>query len=162
MIRLKGVLLEDFCNYQKPSMFLITCFCNWKCCLEQNLDKSVCQNEPVYRQPIKEFTEEQIYKAYIKNDITKAIVIGGLEPLLQEEEIYNLIKYFRDNGCNDEFVIYTGYTEEEVLEKYTKILSFNNIIFKFGRYIPNNKSHFDNVLGIELVSDNQYGKKFNF
>ena len=29
-MNLKGVKLEDFVNYKKPSMFLITCFCDWK------------------------------------------------------------------------------------------------------------------------------------
>ena len=163
MIRLKGVVMEDFCNYKKPSMFLITCFCNWKCCKELGLDKSTCQNSPMASSPIEDFSYESIYNAYIHNDISKAIVIGGLEPLEQFGEIYDLIGYFRYHGCDDDFVIYTGYTEDEVKadQYWHLLLDMKNIVFKFGRYVPGDKPHRDEVLGIELASDNQYGKRFN-
>ena len=35
---------------------------------------------------------------------------------------------------------------------------YENIIVKFGRYVPNQLPHYDNVLGIKLASDNQYAK----
>ena len=54
-IHLKGVVMEDFVNYAKPSLFLITCKCDWKCCHEANIPITVCQNEPVVRQATKEF-----------------------------------------------------------------------------------------------------------
>ena len=38
---------------------------------------------------------------------------------------------------------------------------FPNIIIKFGRFIPNQQSHYDEVLGINLASDNQYAKKIS-
>jgi hypothetical protein len=38
---------------------------------------------------------------------------------------------------------------------------FDNIIVKFGRYIPDNKPHFDEVLGVNLASPNQYAKKIS-
>jgi len=31
-----------------------------------------------------------------------------------------------------------------------------NIIIKFGRFIPDQKSHMDETLGVELASPNQY------
>ena len=34
------------------------------------------------------------------------------------------------------------------------------IIVKFGRFRPNQEKHFDEVLGIYLASNNQYGKEF--
>ena len=34
--------------------------------------------------------------------------------------------------------------------------SWDNIIIKFGRFIPDQKSTFDSVLGVELASQNQY------
>lgn len=42
-----------------------------------------------------------------------------------------------------------------ILKKY------KNIIVKFGRYIPNQKKHFDPVLGVELASDNQHAEKLS-
>jgi hypothetical protein len=33
---------------------------------------------------------------------------------------------------------------------------YKNIIIKYGRYIPNQTPHYDEVLGVYLASDNQY------
>ena len=85
-------------------------------------------------------------------------MIGGLEPLLQWDEVVELISYFRSNSCNDPFVIYTGYYENEIEEQINQIRKYKNTIFKFGRFIPNQKEHYDDVLGVYLASDNQYGK----
>ena len=162
-IKLKDVVMEDFCNYRKPSMFLITCFCDWKCCLEGGYDYQVCQNSGLKSMPNKDFSISDIYNAYMSNDITSAVVIGGFEPMIQCDEVYSLIKYFRDNGCLDDFVIYTGYTEDEVRssDRWSKVLDFDNLIIKFGRFIDGCPGHRDDVLGIILSSPNQYGKEFN-
>ena len=55
------------------------------------------------------------------------------------------------------------YTEEEVTSdtRYSKLLTLSNITFKFGRFKLNDESRFDDVLGIELASQNQYGKEYN-
>lgn len=159
-MKLKGLIAEDFCNYKLPSMFLITSVCDWKCCTEQGLDIGVCQNSPLAQQKIKEISNEAIYQAYINNPITKVIVVGGLEPMLQYEELFDLISYFRLNGCDDEFIIYTGYYPEELPELNT-LKMFKNIIVKFGRFVPNQKPHYDEVLGVNLASDNQYAKKIS-
>ena len=34
-----------------------------------------------------------------------------------------------------------------------------SIIIKFGRFIPNKPSRFDELLGVELASDNQYAMR---
>lgn len=153
--------MEDFVNYSKPSLFLITSVCDWKCCKEQNLDISICQNQPLCNQSAKDYAPESIYNAYISNDISKAIVVGGLEPILQFEELYELISYFRDNECNDFFIIYTGYYPEEIKDKVKQLQKYPNIIIKFGRFIPNQESHYDEVLGINLVSSNQYARRIS-
>ena len=95
--------------------------------------------------------------------MTSAIVIGGLEPILQEEEVISLIEYFRSKNCMDDFVIYTGYTEEELFGNgsYEPYSSLKNVIFKFGRFKPNQEKHWDEVLGVYLISDNQYGKQIS-
>ena len=159
-ITLRGVIMEDFVNYKVPSMFLITSYCDWKCCREANIDISVCQNQSLIKQPTQTYPDELIYNAYMNNPITKAICIGGLEPFEQFDEIFGLISYFRYNGCNDPFIIYTGYYPDELPELYM-LKGFQNIIVKFGRYVPNNKPHYDEVLGINLASDNQYGEKIS-
>ena len=153
----KNIVEEDFVNYKLPSMFIATCFCDWKCCREQNLNISVCQNSDIAKQPNINISDREIFERYISNPITKAIVIGGLEPFKQFDEVYKLIKYFRNNNCNDTFVIYTGYDKFEILSQIEKLKEFTNIILKTGRYKPNNEPHYDEILGINLVSDNQKG-----
>ena len=153
----KNIVEEDFVNYKLPSMFIATCFCDWKCCREQNLDISVGQNSDISKQANCNIPNKDIFNRYISNPITKAVVIGGLEPMMQFEEIYDLIKCFRDNNCKDMFVIYTGYNEDEIFNQIDRLKKFENIILKIGRYRPNNKSHYDDILGINLVSDNQKG-----
>lgn len=157
-MRVKAIVAEDFINYKLPSMFISTCFCDYKCCVEQGVDIGVCQNAPLAQAKNIEISNQTIYKQFINNPITKAIVIGGLEPMLQFDEVYDLIKLFRDNGCNDDFVIYTGYYPEEIEDKIIELQKFPNIIIKFGRFIPNHNSHYDDILGINLASDNQYAK----
>jgi hypothetical protein len=104
---------------------------------------------------------DEIFNRYSSNPLTKAIVIGGLEPFLQFEEIYNLIKYFRENNCEDDFVIYTGYYLHEIEDYVKKLKQFNNIILKVGRYVPTLMKRYDELLGVDLISNNQYGIKIS-
>lgn len=159
-IRLKGIVAEDFVNYKKPSLFLISSICNWKCCKEANIPITICQNNPLIDKPTKEFGIESIYTLYMNNDITKAIVIGGLEPFMQFDEFISLIDYFR-KYTDDDIVIYTGYYEEEIKDKIELLKQFPNIIIKYGRYMPNNSPHYDEILGVNLISDNQYAEKIS-
>ena len=161
-MKLKGIVDEDFVNYKLPSMFLITSICDWKCCKEAGIDISVCQNQSLAKEETIFIAEEKIFERYINNPITKAVVIGGLEPFEQFGEIFNLIFYFRSfKGCKDPFVIYTGYYPEEIDGQIRHLSMFENIIVKFGRYIPNREKIFDETLGIELVSDNQFAIKIS-
>ncbi len=157
-MRVKNIIDEDFVNYKKPSMFIATCFCDWKCCTEQGLDISVCQNSVTAQQKTIDIPADEIFRRYVNNPISQAVVFGGLEPIKQFDEVVEVISMFRDNINNDTFVIYTGYDLNEISREreYLK-KNFSNIILKTGRYVPNNKSHFDSVLGINLISDNQKG-----
>ena len=38
-------------------------------------------------------------------------------------------------------------------------MNFKNIIIKYGRYIPDQEPHYDEVLGVNLASDNQYAER---
>lgn len=159
-IELKGIVFEDFVNYKVPSMFLITNKCDWKCCTEAGKPITLCQNSEIAQLKSKHYLNCVICDAYARNDISQAIVIGGLEPMLQFEEVYNLIKDLRQI-TNDDIVIYTGYDKQEIEDKVEMFKEFKNIIIKFGRFIPNQEPHFDAVLGVNLASDNQYGEKIS-
>ncbi|NMB70179.1 4Fe-4S cluster-binding domain-containing protein [candidate division WWE3 bacterium] len=160
-MRVKDIIDEDFVNYKDPSMFIATCFCTWKCPKELGIDISICQNEPIAKMPNIEMPVDEIFHRYSQNPITSAIVIGGLEPMLQFKEVIELIKYFRERGCDDTFVIYTGYYPQEVQEQISQFKQFKNIVIKFGRYQPNQKPHLDEVLGVNLISDNQYAEQIS-
>lgn len=160
-MKVKAIVDEIFQDYKKASMFIATCNCDWKCCIDGGFDKSICQNSSITKQKSIEVPIDEIFSRYVQNFITSAVVIGGLEPFLQVNEVINLIKYFRDKGINDEFVIYTGYYKNEISQHIKDIKQYNNIIIKFGRFIPNHKPHYDEVLGVELASDNQYAERIS-
>ena len=152
---LRGLIEEDFTNFRLPSMFLITPYCDFKCCIEAG--NNICQNMDVIKEPIIKVDEDDLIKRYLDNDITKAIVFGGLEPFNSFEDLRSFVGKLRwDYGCFDPVVIYTGYYPEEISDKLLILSKFSNIIVKFGRYIPNQKPHFDEVLGVELSNDEQY------
>ncbi len=160
-MKIKGLVDEDFVNYKNPAMFIGSVVCDWKCCSEQHIDKSICQNSDLARSITIDISMDEIYHRYINNSITNAIVIGGLEPFLQFKDIYELIRYFRVKNCEDDFVIYTGYYKNEIYSELLKLSLFSDIIIKFGRFIPNQKEHYDKILGVYLVSDNQYAEKIS-
>ena len=152
--------ITDFINYKKVCMFISTYSCDWKCCTESNLPIETCQNCELALSETIDIPYESVFNRYISNPISKSIVIAGLEPMLQKDEVYELIKYFRQHNCNDDIVIYTGYYEEEIKEFINKLKDeFKNIYIKFGRFIPNQQPHYDKVLGVKLASDNQKGVK---
>lgn len=161
-MRIKQLVHEDFVNYKKPSMFIGTSYCTGKCYKELGLPCTICQNEALQRTETLDISSARITSMYISNPITQAIVFGGLEPFDQFDELYNFIEELRtERECNDDIVIYTGYYRREIEKQIMMLVNFPNIIVKFGRYIPNQESHFDEVLGINLASDNQYAEKIS-
>lgn len=157
-MRVKDILPEDFINYKLPSMFISTCFCDYKCCIELGLDTGVCQNAPLTQSNNIDIPDQTIYEQFINNPITKAVVIGGLEPMIQINEVVDLIKLFRNQGEDCPFIIYTGYYPNEIPEPLERLKQYKNIIVKFGRFIPNSKSKYDEILGVCLISSNQYAE----
>lgn len=158
-MKVKNIIDEDFINYKLPSMFIATSRCSLKC--DTECGQAVCQNLPLTTAPIIEISAEQLVTRYLDNDITKAIVIGGLEPFDTMNDLFEVLDAFRDK-CEDDIVIYTGYTEGELSGIIGCIReNYCNIIIKFGRFIPNQSKHYDEVLGVELASDNQYAKKIS-
>ena len=157
-MHVKQIIFEDFVNYKKPSMFIGFSKCSFKC--DKEFGSCICQNSSLANSPSIEVSEKEIAERYISNPITSSIVCGGLEPFDTFEELINLITEIR-NLTDDDIVIYTGYKYEEIKDKINILKNFNNIIIKFGRYIPNSSKRYDDVLGIYLSSENQYALRLN-
>ena len=152
---IKNIIDEDFINFKFPSMTIEMPFCTFKCDKECGIN--VCQNSALVKEPNIEILTEKLITRYLNNPITKAIVFQGLEPFDSWDELYEFCKIFRENS-QDIIVIYTGYNKEEILMQIQQLSSLGNIIIKFGRFIPNKPHKFDEVLGVELASNNQYAK----
>lgn len=157
-MKIRGLVDEDFINYKKASMFLVFPYCDFKC--DREFGTTCCQNSELVKQKLIDIDENEIVSRYLANPITNAIVFGGLEPLKSENEMFSLIEKLR-KVTDDDIVIYTGYYKHEISEQLAKLRQFKNIIVKFGRFIPNSKSVFSEVLGITLASDNQYAERIS-
>lgn len=154
----KGIVDEDFVNYKRPSMFINTCLCSFKC--DKESGEKVCQNSPLVDAPIVEIDNETLIQRFLSNPITKAIVVGGLEPFDGLGDLLFFVEDLNKHGAHDDLVIYTGYTEDEISKAVAFLVDLcsphRNLIIKFGRYKPNSSSVFDPILGVKLASDNQY------
>lgn len=161
-MRVRTIVTEDFTNYKKSSMFIGCIDCDGKCCTDGGFSPSVCINNVWHTTKISTVDDRTIIKKYLSNAITHAIVFGLLEPFLQYEEIKNFIYILRSEfSCDDDVVIYTGYRKDEVADKISELSKYKNIIIKYGRFTPNQKSHFDEVLGVYLASDDQYAERIS-
>ena len=184
----------DFINYKKASMVISMPKCDFKCNRECNGD-IVCQNYSLRDSKIIDIDIDKLVSKYINDPYTSAIIFSGFEPFyripynndidknylidtrLREIEwldkrqssfndIFNFLYMLRIiYKCNDDVVIYSGYTQEELSNPEYNIIEIlkkyytsekNKIIIKCGRFIPNNDPHLDPILGIKLASDNQY------
>ena len=153
-MKIKGLITEDFVNYKKTSMTIIFPYCTFKC------GKDYCQNSPLAKSPIIEISIDDLVNRYINNPITEAIVMQGLEPFDSWNDLREFIQKLREYS-NDDIVIYTGYNRDEVIEYIRELSVYPNIIVKFGRYIPNQEKHYDDVLEVYLASNNQYAERIS-
>lgn len=154
-MKLLGIIEEDFINYKKISMTLEFPYCTFKCNLAQN--SNVCQNSHLISYESRDYNIFNLIDKYFNNPITEAICMQGLEPFDSFPDLFEFILLFREKS-NDDIVIYTGYDKYEIGGKLQMLQQFTNIIIKFGRFIPNQNSHFDPVLGVNLASTNQYAQ----
>lgn len=158
----KTIVDEDFVQYKEPCMYIATAFCNGKCCKEAGIPLSVCLNDAWRGTATIAMVDEGIIERYLSNSITTTICFAGLEPFEQFDQVYNFIEKLRkDYNCDDTVLIYTGYNKEEIAEQIEKLKDFDNIIIKFGRFVPDNPGKFDDVLGVRLASDNQYAERIS-
>ena len=156
---IKGIIDCDLINYKKPSMVVMFPTCkDFKC--DKECGQKICQNGALAVAPPIPILVKDIVESYLQNDMNQAIVFQGLEPFDSWSDMYFLIQMLRKE-TNDDIVIYTGYTEEEVKDKVYLLDLFPNIIVKYGRYIPGQEPHYDEILGVKLASDNQYAKKIS-
>ena len=159
---LKQLVDEDFVNYKKPSMFLGFPNCSFKC--EKECGVRCCQNSELALARSIEVPTHAIVDRFMNNPITSAIVCGGLEPFDSWESLQSLIMTLRYRSDAD-IVIYTGYTESEIKDKLHWLSLYADdgpIVVKFGRFVPNQQSHFDSVLGVNLASSNQYARRISY
>jgi len=156
-MKLKNLVEEDFVNYKLPSMFLITTKCDFKCCKEAG--NTICQNMDIIKYPDHEINNAVLLEKFRDNPITRAFVIGGLEPMDTFEDVLEFVEFVRFYSVMSPIVIYTGYNKDEIIDKVEKLSQWPNIIIKYGRFIPGQESHFDEVLGVYLASPNQYAEE---
>lgn len=154
-MKIKAIEVERYQDYKLPSIFVAFPNCSFKC--EKDCGKRVCQNSVLATAPTFEMDVNHIVEAYINNPITTAVILGGLEPFDSFEDMVDLVRTMReDYRCDDTFVIYTGYTEDEIITQVNILKLYKNIVVKFGRFIPNEEHRYDTTLGVWLASKNQY------
>lgn len=155
---IKGIIDTDIVNYKKISMTIEFPYCSFKC--DKECGRAVCQNSPLINEPNIDISYDDICKRYLNNPITESIVFQGLEPIDSISDVINLIMWFRIKyNCLDDIVIYTGFNKDEIDWVIDKLKWMDNIIIKYGRYIPDQEPHCDEVLGVNLASDNQYAER---
>ena len=139
-------------------MFVSNTICDFKCDKENNT--CLCINKGLALEQTKMVTIDTLVQRYKTNPITSAIVFGGLENFDEFEQLFNFIKCFRQYN-QDDIVVYTGFHKNEIQDKIKRLTEFSNIIVKFGRFVPNQQPHYDEVLGIKLASDNQWAERIS-
>lgn len=155
---IRGIRDEDFTNYKEPSMFISAASCTFKC--EKESGVRCCQNSALASAETINAGNDELIIRYRCNPITSAVVFGGLEPFDQIDEILSFIHALRKHyHCDDTVVIYTGYDKTEISSLIEQLKAYKNIVVKFGRFIPDQESRFDEILGIELASPNQYAER---
>ena len=151
---IKRLIDEDLTNYKVPSMTIAFPSCTFKC------GKEYCQNSSLAQSPNIDVSIPSIIKRYLDNPITSAVTCQGLEPFDSWDDLYLLIKEFR-HYTQDDIVIFTGYDEKEILQQTLVLSKFPNIIIKFGRFLPNQTKHHDDILDVDLISNNQYAERIS-
>lgn len=159
-MKIKGILDEDFVNYGKCSMYIAFPTCTFKCDRENGCH--MCQNMELTHSPDIEVDAGELARRYVDNPLTHAVVMCGLEPLDSFGDVIEFIDALRNGcGCDDDVVIYTGYNKDEIGEYISRLSGYRNIVMKYGRFRPNQEPHFDKVLGVKLISTNQYAERIS-
>ena len=166
-MKLKQIIDESFGDYKEAAMLLVTPNCTWKC--------EGCQNRHLSQLPTKNFPDEEILKRFFKNPLTSAIVIGGLEPLDDMQDVRHFIsalgqKVYSEDLPKPTIIVYTGYELDEIEDQLywsglePEMRTYGECILKYGRFNPIYQTKGDGFervdiwnedLGINLASPNQ-------
>ena len=157
----KEIRDEDFTSYKKPSMVIGFPSCSFKCCKEGHFPIAVCQNCELSQAPNIDISVNSLIERYMNNPITQAVICAGLEPIDSWEDLQCFIMNFR-YWSGDDIVIYTGYNKDEIKDKIEWLRLYEPIVIKYGRFVPDQPPHYDEVLGIKLASNNQYAERISY
>lgn len=160
-MKILGLIDTDLVNYKVSCLTIEMPYCSFKC--DKECGRPICQNSALASAAKIDISEERIIDFYINNSpFSKAVCFQGLEPFDSYDDLLRFISKFRnDYLIEDDIVIYTGYNKEEIANQLAELSKFKNIVVKFGRFIPNQSPHFDEVLGVNLASDNQYAERIS-
>ena len=166
-IKLVDVKTDNMTDYKKTSLLLVFPMCSGKC-------GEKCQNyHMIGKTKTKNFKIKSIIELYNNLKQHQAIVCAGLEPFDTFDDLYNIFEAFLSNIKPVDFVIYTGYTYDELhktkqiddlLKCFYKHLNISkNLIIKFGRYNEDQScnSYISKILGVKLATGNQHVIKFS-
>ena len=165
-MKVKDINECDLVNYKEPAMFIGFPSCTFKC--DKECGRQVCQNSDLAKSPNIEISITEIVDRYYSNPITSAVICGGLEPFDSYSDLTELLSLLCAGAatCNKSLptvVIYTGYTKQEIEDKVAAYKIFvkagMEIIIKYGRFIPDQESHYDEILRVTLTSPNQYAER---
>ena len=156
-MKLKGIIDYDIINYKEPVMTLEFPYCDFKC--DKLNGCQVCQNSSLVFEPDIDILMSDIWLLYEQNPLTKGFCFQGLEPF-DSYQIFDLIDTIR-YYCDDPIIIYTGYNREQMPKQIEILKQYRNIIVKWGRFILGDEPHYDEVLGVNLASNNQYAEKIS-
>lgn len=162
MVSIKGIIWEDFVNYKKPCMTIEMPICDFKC--DRDCGQEVCQNSSLAISETRQVDEKYLVSQYIDNPITEAICFQGLEPFDSFDDMIKVVYRLKELNCTDDIIVYTGYYKQEIpIEKLSELYTSTcgRLIIKWGRFIPNASSKYDEILGVTLASDNQYAEVIN-
>lgn len=159
-MKLKGIIDCDFTNYKEPTLTLEFPKCDFKC--DKLNHCKICQNATLATESDIEIALDTLWRLYQQNPLTKGFCCQGLEPLDSVNELLDFVYYIRKiKSCKDVIIIYTGYDKSEVTKFIYQIVQYENIIIKWGRFIMNQNSHYDEILGVKLASNNQYAERIS-
>lgn len=156
-MKLKGIIDYDIINYKEPVLTLEFPYCDFKC--DKLNGCEVCQNSSLVFEPDIDILMSDIWLLYEQNPLTKGFCFQGLEPF-DSYQIFDLIDTIR-YYCDDPIIIYTGYNREQMTKQIEILKQYRNIIVKWGRFILGDEPHYDEVLGVNLASNNQYAEKIS-
>ncbi len=162
MLRDKTVYVKGiettFTDYKECGLKIATPSCTFKCCREQGMSDFSCGNYALESSEPIPITITHLL-GYFDTRIHKCLIFGGLEPFDTYDDMYNIIDAFVEVYEDCPIIIYSGYMPNEVDYKTRNLKkSFPNtkFIVKYGRYIPNMMPKKDELLGVTLVSGNQF------